>query len=151
MWYCLCFFSLLRTSTEILVLIYIPDIPHCRQILYHLRHQGSPYPTCHVWLFVTPWTIQSMEFSRSENTRVGNISLLQEIFPTQGSNPDLPHCRCILYQLSHKGSPRILEWVAYPFCSGSSQPRNWTGVSCIAEGFFTWVIREVPSYPTHIS
>ena len=36
------------------------------------------------------------------------------IFPTQGSNPGLPHCRQILYQLSHKGSPRILEWVAYP-------------------------------------
>ena len=42
------------------------------------------------------------------------------IFPTQGSNPDLPHCRQILYQLSHKGSPRILKWVAYPFSSGSS-------------------------------
>ena len=37
------------------------------------------------------------------------------------------HCRCILYQLSHKGGTRILEWVAYPFSSGSSQPRNWTG------------------------
>ena len=39
-------------------------------------------------------------------------SLLQGIFPTQGSNPGLPRCRRILYQLSHKGSPRILEWVA---------------------------------------
>ena len=34
------------------------------------------------------------------------------IFPTQGSNPGLPHGRQILYQLSHKGSPKILEWVA---------------------------------------
>ena len=42
------------------------------------------------------------------------------IFLTQGSNPDLPHCRRILYQLSHKGSPRILESEAYPFSSGSS-------------------------------
>ena len=40
--------------------------------------------------------------------------LLQGIFTTQGSNPGLPHCWQILYQLSHKGSPRILEWVAYP-------------------------------------
>ena len=63
--------------------------------------------------------------------------LLQGIFPTQGSNPGLPHCRQILYQLSHKGSPRTLEWVAYPFSSGSSQPRNLTGVSCIAGRFFT--------------
>ena len=37
--------------------------------------------------------------------------LLQEIVPTQGSNPGLLHCRWILYQLSHQGSPRILEWV----------------------------------------
>ena len=48
------------------------------------------------------------------------ISLLQGIFSTQGLNPGLPHCRQILYQLSHKGSPRILEWVAYPFSSRSS-------------------------------
>ena len=43
------------------------------------------------------------------NTGVGSLSLLQGIFPTQGSNPGLPHCGRILYQLSHKGSPRILE------------------------------------------
>ena len=43
------------------------------------------------------------------NTGVGSHSLLQGIFPTQGSNPDLHHCRLILYQLSHKGSPRVLE------------------------------------------
>ena len=78
-------------------------------------------------------------------TRVGSLSLLQRIFLTQGSNPGLPHCRWILYQLSHKRSPRILEWVAYPFSSGSSQPRNQTGVSCIADRFFTnWAIREAP-------
>ena len=69
--------------------------------------------------------------------RMGSLSLLQGIFPIQGSNPILPHCGQILYQLSHKGSPRILEWVAYPFSSGSSRPRNRTGVSCIAGGFFT--------------
>ena len=49
---------------------------------------------------------------------------LQGIFPTQGSNSGLPHCRQILYQLSLKGSPRILEWVAYPFSRGPSQLRN---------------------------
>ena len=61
-----------------------------------------------------------------QNTAVGSLSLLQGIFPTQGSNPGLPHCRWILCQLSHKRSPRILEWVAYPFSGGSSQPRNQT-------------------------
>ena len=57
-----------------------------------------------IQLFVTPWTVQSLEFSR-QNTRVGSLSLLQGIFPTQGSNLGLPHCRWILYQLSHQGSP----------------------------------------------
>ena len=56
----------------------------------------------HVRLFATPWTIQSMEFSRSEYW-VSSLSLLQGIFPTQGLNPGLLHCRQILYQLSHKG------------------------------------------------
>ena len=75
-------------------------------------------------------------------TGVGSCSCLQEIFPTQGLNPGLLHCRQILYQLSHQGSPRILEWVAYPFSSRSSRPRDRTGVSCIAGGFFTrWATR----------
>ena len=39
------------------------------------------------------------------NTGVGSLSLLQEIFPTQGSNPGLLHCRQILNQLSYQGSP----------------------------------------------
>ena len=52
---------------------------------------------------VTPWIIQSMVFSRP-NSGVGSLSLLQGIFPTQGLNPGLPHCRQILYQLSHKKS-----------------------------------------------
>ena len=36
---------------------------------------------------------------------MGSLSLLQGIFPTQGLNPGLPHCRWILYQPSHKGTP----------------------------------------------
>ena len=60
--------------------------------------------------------------SPGKNTGVGSHALLQGIFPTQRSNPGLPHCRRILYRLSHQGSPRILEWVAYPF----SRPKNRT-------------------------
>ena len=72
---------------------------------------------------------------------MGSLSLPQGIFPTQESNPGLPHCRWILYQLSCKGRPKILDWVVYPFYSGSSWPRNWTRVSCIAGRFFTnWAI-----------
>ena len=97
-----------------------------------------------VWLFAThglhnPWN------SPGQNTGVSILSLLQRIFPTQGLNPGLLHCRQILYQLSHKGSSAILEWVAYPFSSGPFQPRNLTGVSCTAGWFFTnWAIWEAP-------
>ena len=48
-----------------------------------------------------PWN------SPGQNPGVG-ILLLQEIFPTQGLNPGLLHCRQTLYQLSHKGSPETL-------------------------------------------
>ena len=55
-----------------------------------------------------PWN------SSGQNTGVGSLFLLHGIFPTQGSNPGLPHCRQILYQLSHKGSPelegKVLIW-----------------------------------------
>ena len=47
----------------------------------------------------SPWN------SPGQNTGVGSLSLLQGIFPTQGWNPGLPHCRQILYQLSYQGSP----------------------------------------------
>ena len=88
--------------------------------------------------------------SLGQNTEVGSLSLLQRIFPSQGLNPDLPLCRWILYQLSHKGSPRMPEWIAYPFSSRSSWPRNWAGVSCIAGRFFTnWAIREAHYHLTY--
>ena len=48
----------------------------------------------------SPWN------SPGQNTGVGSLSLLQGIFPTRGSNLGLPHCRQILYQLSHKGSQK---------------------------------------------
>ena len=67
----------------------------------------------------SPWN------SPGQNTGVGSLSLLQGFFPTQGSN--LPHCRQSLYQLSHKGSPRILELVPFPFSSESSRSRNGPG------------------------
>ena len=53
-----------------------------------------------------PHGLQSMEFSSpDQNTGVGSVSLLPGIFPIQGQNPGLLHCRQILYQLSHQRSP----------------------------------------------
>ena len=57
-----------------------------------------------------------------KNTGLGCHALCQGIFPTQGSKRDLPHWRQILYHLGHQGSPRILEWVIFPFSRGSSNP-----------------------------
>ena len=81
--------------------------------------------------------------SPGKNTGMGCHALLQGIFPTQGSNPGLPHFRQNLCGLSHQGSPRTLEWVAYPFLRVYSQPRayfqprNQIGVPCIEGRFFT--------------
>ena len=83
----------------------------------------------------SPWN------SRGQNNGLGSFFLLQGIFPTHGSNPGLSHCRRTLNQLSHKGNPRILEWVAYRSSSRSSWPRNQTGIFCIAGEFFTLTLK----------
>ena len=110
-------------------------------------HEPEKNPSITKWKLLSdslqPHGLYSPWNSTGQNTGVGSLSILQGTFPTQGSNPGLPHCWQILYQLSHKGSPGILEWVAYPFSSRSSRPMNQTGVSCIAGGFFTnWTMRE---------
>ena len=108
-----------------------PSLPHCKQTLYHLSHQGSPSldRQC-LWLWYLLWPKSYLRFffkvkfaqscptlqpcgqysswnSPGQNTGVGSLSLLQGIFPTQGSNPGLQHCRQILYQLTHRGRPKF--------------------------------------------
>ena len=97
----------------------------CSVVSYSLRPHGLH----------SPWN------SPGHNTGVGSLSLLQGIFPAQVSNPGLLHCWQILYQLSHKGSPGILAWAAYPFSSGSSQPSNQTRSPAL----------QVDSLPTELS
>ena len=96
-----------------------PWVSHIAGRLYHLSHQGNPNirnvfshsskseSESHSvksnslqphWLY-SPWN------SPGQNTGVGSCSLLQGIFPTQGSNTGLQHCGRILYHLSHQGSP----------------------------------------------
>ena len=105
-----------------------------------------------------PHGLYSPWISPGQNTGVGSLSLLQKIFPIQGSNPGLPNCRQILYQLSHQGvcvqllqscptlcdpmncslpdssvhgvlQARIPWWAAMPSSRGSFQPRDGTCVS----------------------
>ena len=82
-----------------------------------IRMKIDLFQSCgHCWVFQICWHIEWSTFTASfdsyspwnspgQNTGVGTLSLLQGIFPTQGSNPSLLYCRQILYQLSHKGSP----------------------------------------------
>ena len=114
------------------------------QIMYHII-SSMKWSESHLVVSnsLGPHGLYSPWNSLGQNIGVGSLSLFQGIFPIQGSNPGLLQCRQILYQLSHKRSPRILEWVAYPFSSRSSQPRNRIRVSCIAGRFFTnWGIKE---------
>ena len=60
-------------------------------------------PTLPSHALYSPWN------SPGWDTGAGSLSLLQGIFPTKGSNPGLPHCRHILYQLSHQGKPCFIH------------------------------------------
>ena len=95
-----------------------------------------------VWLSAKAWTIRSMEFSRPECCSGWP-------FPSPGglsspeTEPKSLTSQADALQAEHQAIPRTLEWVADPFSSRSSWPRNRTGVSCIAGVFFTnWVNRE---------
>ena len=62
------------------------------------------------------------EDSPSKNTDVSSHSLLQGIFPTQGLNPGLLHCRQILYHLRYQGSPEIRDFNKQTLVRGTMRP-----------------------------
>ena len=81
-----------------------------RKVVANLVKWSEMKSLSRVWLFVSPWTAAPQAPFRpwdfpGKNTGVGCHFLLQWIFPTQGLNPGLPHCRQTLYCLSHQGSP----------------------------------------------
>ena len=82
----------------------------------------------------SPWN------SPDQNTGVGSLSLLQGIFPTQGSNPGLPHCRQILYQLSHQESLVVVLEDNFLRCSHWEKlSKVCIGALCINSYNFMWV------------
>ena len=107
--------SPLKAPQNLISLLYQPEVQWCES---HSVVSNSLQPHG----LYSPWN------SPGQNTGAGTVSFLQGIFLIQGLNPGLPHCGRIVYQLSHKGSSGILEWVAYPFSRVSSHPRNRTGV-----------------------
>ena len=117
-------FNIYKQLTQLYIKIQSESQSTSGSVVFNsLRHRGLH----------SPWN------SPGKDTGVGSLSLLQGIFPAQGSNPGLLHCRWILYMLSHKGSPRILEWVAYPFSSGffPTQELNWGLLLC------RWIIYQL--------
>ena len=115
-----------RSFSELLWHFYFPPNQIVHAQFSHGRVSESESESCSVVndslrlhrLLYSPWN------SLGQSPGVGSLSFLQGIFLPQESNPGFPHCWQILHQLSHKGSPRILEWVAYPFSRVSSQPRE---------------------------
>ena len=112
-----CFFKIANKTESILV--YKEKKKHCcvmgfylwlptAEVLYHLK--CSCVLSCSV--VANSLRLQELQSanvhrdSPGKNTGVGCHALLQGIFPTQGLNPGLLHCRWILYQLSYQGSPR---------------------------------------------
>ena len=106
--------------------------------------RGSSQPrdqtqvSCGTGRFFTSWVTR-----KPKNAGVGCLSLLQWIFPTQESNQGLLHCRQVLYQWVTREALRILKCIVMSSSRGSSEPRDWTQVFCITDGFFTvWATRE---------
>ena len=73
----------------------------------------------------SPWN------SPGQNTEVGSLSLVQGIFPTPGSNPGLPHCRQIPYQLSYQGSPAHRTEVFLSQNPKTLKASPWTGITLL--------------------
>ena len=76
------------------------------------------------------------EYFPGKNTRVGCHSLLQGIFPTQESNPDLLHYRQTLYHLSHKGRFKLKKKKVTALSRYNSPPMQFTHLRCTIQCFF---------------
>ena len=88
-------------------------LTHCSRLNVVLFLVAQSYPTlCNPKDYSLPGSSVHGD-SPGKNTRVHCHALLQGIFPTQGSNPGIPHCRWILYHLSYKGSPSQTEKEKY--------------------------------------
>ena len=124
--------------------------PLCRQVdSQSLDHQGRPNgdfdksaiyrgesESCSVVSnSLQPHGLHSPWNSPGQNTGAGNRSLLQGIFPTQGSNLGLPHCRWILYQLSHQGSPYQMTTPIGSFPGGATGQEP----ACQCRRHETWI------------
>ena len=143
---------------------------HCRQILYHLSHQGSPW-TSNDDLHRPGVCMGLSEICRHMDSASRSWNPISNSFPKRiPLRTDLPvhagHCRlvtqsclthCNAMDCSPPGSSvheisqtKLLEWVAMSFSRGSSQPRDQTHVTCIGRWIlYYWTTRE--AYPCRLS
>ena len=86
-----------------------------------LHHPGVKWSESRSFVPDSLWPrgLHSPLNSPGQNTGVGSLFLLQGIFPTQGLNPGLPHCRRILYQLSYQGSQMDYSFLSWKFRDSS--------------------------------
>ena len=78
-----------------------PEARHLKVDCHKLKVRSESESCSVMSNFLQSHGLYSLWNSPGQNTEVHTLSLLQGIFPTQGLNPGLPHCRWILYQLSH--------------------------------------------------
>ena len=141
-------------------------LPHCKQILYYLSHEGSrsfcpltsiklcslgtSHPICSLLLFYSFLVSSLASPTKCLTSRDFQVSTLNYNFISPPCSPGIHiHCQvkvaqsCLTlcnpmdYTVPGILQARILEWVAFPFSRGSFQPRDRTQVSRIADGFFT--------------
>ena len=98
------------TNKKIHVVSLFWELYHVSQWVWYLEHNESESESHSVVSnSLQPRGLYSPWHSPGQNTGVSSHSLLQEIFPTQESNPGLLHCGQILYQLSHQGSQLLFN------------------------------------------
>ena len=94
----------------------------CSTVCNPMNHRKWSESRSVMSVSLQPHGLYSSWNSPGQNTGVGSLSLLQGLFPTQGLNPGLPHCRWIYYQMSDKGICKIQEF-----------KKNWMGL-------FRWLL-----------
>ena len=118
-----------------------PGLLHCKKILYHLSHQGSP-------TYIFSFSILCTSLISHVESSIKCMLVLNRSVVSNHCDP----IDCSLPSSSVHGilQARILEWIAMPAYKGSSQLKDWTQVSGIAGRFFTlWAIREAHKMNTY--
>ena len=113
-WANLVCFSCLRNHCLLLMSHFWKSSFHGFRPLFSTSHLDWKWKSLYDPMGFSPLGFSVHGDSPGKNIEVGCHALLQGIFPTQGSNPRLPHCRQILY-LSHQGSPQIYYLYSFQF------------------------------------